>query len=430
MTSSKIVTVITLTFGFDGVIVLTRIRWTFLLFLVYWEVTDHPILHGRNVTLFCNTSAVGTQKTTWMKQSDVILHQSLSFYPDKYTGKEIADGSTLTIANVTFADVNVSYTCLSDVYSYEKVLFINNTDFILLPKHKEIKWLVLERKLYVQLIIMRICPVPTCTIMLNNALLPTIQKESMDMQDAFYHGTLNLTSQYQINMCEMNLAVVCVFGSSYSKVLATKHDKVMQNCNGSAYGFLYVGTVAGVGASFILLFTSCVYFIFRERDDESRHFDGRQSSVFLQNIRLYLHRLRCCDYNACRICGKKNASTEIQSQKESGKDRVELYTNTQLKGQREEKNRILESIEITNNSKTNYLTYPLHNANMEIDIHVKNANNSVGIRADYVSNFHVYNNGKLTVGRVNNETCTSKSQIDTAHSCVHHNSPEIVNLLV
>ncbi|CAC5413757.1 unnamed protein product [Mytilus coruscus] len=48
---------------------------------VYWKTTDYPIIFGRNVTLFCNTSAVGTRKTTWMKEYDVILHQGLSFYP-------------------------------------------------------------------------------------------------------------------------------------------------------------------------------------------------------------------------------------------------------------------------------------------------------------------------------------------------------------
>lgn len=51
----------------------------------------------------------------------------------------------------------------------------------------------------------------------------------MYMEDVFYHGTLNLTSQYHIHICQMNLAVICVFGSSFSEVLTTK---VVHNCNG------------------------------------------------------------------------------------------------------------------------------------------------------------------------------------------------------
>lgn len=92
--------------------------------LIYLKELDYRIVYGRNVTLFCNTSAIGTRKTTWMKQSDVILHQGLSFYPEKYTGNDVTDGSTLTILNVTFADVNVSYTCLSEVFSHDKVFLI------------------------------------------------------------------------------------------------------------------------------------------------------------------------------------------------------------------------------------------------------------------------------------------------------------------
>lgn len=97
---------------------------------VYWTIEDLPVIYGRNVTLFCNTSAVGSQKTTWMKESDVILHQGLSFQQDKYSGKEENDGSSLIIINATLSDFNTSYTCLSDVCSYESVLKINSTNFI------------------------------------------------------------------------------------------------------------------------------------------------------------------------------------------------------------------------------------------------------------------------------------------------------------
>ncbi|CAC5408108.1 unnamed protein product [Mytilus coruscus] len=129
----------------------------------------------RNVTLFCNTSAVGLQKTTWMKQFDVILHQGHSFYPDKYYGKEVPNGSSLTIKNISESDLNTSYTCLSD-----------------------------------------------------GAILSTSQNELIHLQGAFFHGTVNITSQSAADLCGGNLTVVCTFGGSYNDAIETKY---LQDCN-------------------------------------------------------------------------------------------------------------------------------------------------------------------------------------------------------
>ncbi|XP_052097982.1 uncharacterized protein LOC127732844 [Mytilus californianus] len=225
--------------------------WTQQSNKIYWKETDYPIIFGRNVTLFCNTSAVGTQKTTWMKQSDVILHQGLSFYPDKYTGQDVTDGSTLTIMNTTVTDFNISYTCLSDVHSYDNVLIINTTHFITIPQYTDIVWTVLDQKILVQINLKSVFPVPNCSVHINDIILLTIQQQSFHIQDLFYYGTLNITSRTQEKMCERNLTVVCDFGCSYTDVIATK---VLQNCNvtnqmSNIHDFEHVWIIIGTFAS-------------------------------------------------------------------------------------------------------------------------------------------------------------------------------------
>ncbi|CAG2231234.1 unnamed protein product [Mytilus edulis] len=202
--------------------------WTQPSSKIYWKDTDYPVILGSNVTLFCNTSAVGTHKTTWMRESDVILHQGLSFYPDKYTEKEVTDGFNLIIVNSTIKDFNSSYTCLSDVHSYSNLLMINTTNFISLPQHTDIVWTILDRQIFVQINLKRVFPVPNCTVIINGMKLSTMQQHSFSIKDVFYHGTLNITSRTQNKMCERNLTVLCDFGSSYTDVIATC---ILQNCN-------------------------------------------------------------------------------------------------------------------------------------------------------------------------------------------------------
>ncbi|VDI57466.1 Hypothetical predicted protein [Mytilus galloprovincialis] len=151
-------------------------------FTVNWTIRDIPssCIFGSNVTLFCNTSAVGLQKSTWMKQSDVILHQGFSYYPDKYTGNEVTDGSSLIIMNATESDFNTSYTCLSDVYSHEKVLV--------------------------------------------DDVLITHQQESVYKENQYFHGTINITSHSNVDICGGNLTVVCMFGASHYNVI------LLRNC--------------------------------------------------------------------------------------------------------------------------------------------------------------------------------------------------------
>ncbi|CAG2231235.1 unnamed protein product [Mytilus edulis] len=195
---------------------------------IYWTMEDLPAIYGRNLTLFCNTSAVGSQKATWMKQSNVILHHGLSFQTDKYSGKDVNDGSSLIIMNATESDFNTSYTCLADIFSYESVLEINSSNFICLPQSTNNSWTIIGRYILVQLNLVRFFPVPNCQTLFNADKLIKNQQEIVHLQNRFYYGTINITSQSVTDLCGGNLTVVCLFGGLYSEAIETI---TLQNCD-------------------------------------------------------------------------------------------------------------------------------------------------------------------------------------------------------
>ncbi|CAC5408110.1 unnamed protein product [Mytilus coruscus] len=332
---------------------------------IYWKEIDYPIILGRNVTLFCNTSAVGTRKTTWMKESDVILHQGLSFYPDKYTGKEVTDGSTLTIVDTTITDFNISYTCLSDVHSYDNVLTINTTNFISIPQYTDTIWTILDQQVFVQINLTSVFPVPNCSVNINDIILLTIQQQSFHILDLFYHGTLNITSRTQEKICERNLTVVCDFGFSYSDVIATK---VLQNCNVTnqmynSYDFEHVWIIIGTFVSGFFLFiitTVCLGFIC---SSEKR--GGHRHALCRKNICYML----CCHFLSHR-CNKVCKMIGVFPEKYTATGRSEgSDSNSEFGRKRTERKRKQKSDEQTNNKRINLLTDQKEHAVIEIDVY-------------------------------------------------------------
>lgn len=97
---------------------------------VIWRPLELPIVFGRNFTLYCNTTTINNSEATWMKESDVIAHQGLVFYRYKYAEYSTNDGSFLTIMDTNVSDLDVSYTCISDIFSYERVLELRESNYI------------------------------------------------------------------------------------------------------------------------------------------------------------------------------------------------------------------------------------------------------------------------------------------------------------
>ncbi|CAC5408105.1 unnamed protein product [Mytilus coruscus] len=216
--------------------------------------------------MFCNTSEVRSQRITWMKEDNVITHHNFSFYPNKYTGQEEKYGSTLTILNTTDLDFNVTYTCLSDVYSYDAVLWGNSSTIIYLPQYTDMRWTIIGKNVSVRLYIDNCFPVPKCRIMFQEDKLITHQQDNFRLKDWFYNGVIVITSHSVRELCGGNLTIVCMYGDSYYDSLRAT---VLQDCNVTDYaddgfGFQYGWTVMGILIPFISLISiGCLFSVYR-----------------------------------------------------------------------------------------------------------------------------------------------------------------------
>lgn len=94
---------------------------------MHWEVKE-PFIFGENGTLICFTNKSGT---TWMQSNDVVAHNGVSFDSTKYSVLEENDQhSILNVIHVNQQDFNVTYTCLSELYSESKLLMRTEDNFI------------------------------------------------------------------------------------------------------------------------------------------------------------------------------------------------------------------------------------------------------------------------------------------------------------
>ncbi|VDI17106.1 Hypothetical predicted protein [Mytilus galloprovincialis] len=209
---------------------------------------------------------------------------------------------------------------------------------------------------------------------LQDDLLQTSQRESMHMENVFYHGTINLTSKIETHICEMNLAVVCVFGSSYSEVLATK---VVNNCNGRC-----------------------------------KPFGGHKNNSFIYDVRHYL--ARYCNYHACRMCcwfHKKSAEIYKNATTDSGKNVPELLINKQYVQQNGEQTQTTELIIKTNPIPTSRMSY-VNKENSVVNIHTETTYNCVDMSSNYVGRSLALDTAHQVplVNTMNNDQITIKFQ--------------------
>ncbi|CAC5373456.1 unnamed protein product [Mytilus coruscus] len=154
---------------------------------LFWTVHQLPIMIGGNVTLFCDTTSIRETKVTWMKRSDVIVHHGFVFYSSKYTEYSLNNGSFLKIMNTGVDDINVSYTCISDVFSFDAVLKLNESNYIVLPNQQRthITW-SLKENTGVNITFQYIYPMPKCELLHNETLLSTTYSNDSHMIDIFY----------------------------------------------------------------------------------------------------------------------------------------------------------------------------------------------------------------------------------------------------
>ncbi|CAG2226208.1 unnamed protein product [Mytilus edulis] len=144
-----------------------------------------------------------------MKKSDVIVHHGLVFYPSKYLEYSSSNGSFLTIIYTGVDDINVSYTCISDVFSFDAVLKLNESNYIVLPDQQrtDITW-SLKETTCVNISFQHIYPMPECELLHNETLLSTTYSSNSHMTDIFYkNASISLINNAKI--CGGNIELRC-----------------------------------------------------------------------------------------------------------------------------------------------------------------------------------------------------------------------------
>ncbi|CAC5399862.1 unnamed protein product [Mytilus coruscus] len=176
---------------------------------VFWTVQRLPIIIGGNNTLLCDTASIKESKVTWMKKSDVIVHHGLVFYPLKYTEYSSIKGSFLNIMNTGVDDINVSYTCISDVFSFDAILKLNESNYIVLPNQKRtnITW-SLKETIGVNVSFQHVYPMPKCELFHNEILLSTTNSTDSHMKDIFYKDA-SISLINNSNICGGNIKLRC-----------------------------------------------------------------------------------------------------------------------------------------------------------------------------------------------------------------------------
>ncbi|XP_071127299.1 uncharacterized protein [Mytilus edulis] len=178
---------------------------------VFWEIKDLQITSGGNVTLFCNTTSFPGNKVTWMKKSDVIVHHGLGFYRSKYAEYSVSGGSFLTIMNINENDFGVSYTCISDIFSFDSKLDPDVLNVSVVPSEHDvsISWSLSSRTL-LRINFARIFPIPHCQVFHNKTnILKTPTSTKSERDGYFYNVSILFLSPYQVELCDGYLDVQC-----------------------------------------------------------------------------------------------------------------------------------------------------------------------------------------------------------------------------
>ena len=112
-------------------------------FLVYWIVSNKPVIYGDNIILTCKTDRSSCQVRQWYggDKNKLLLYNKGSVDATKYEDRTNLSSTefSLVIKNYTESDLNINYACSCGFKSYTKLLGLNDEDFI----GKYIDWYIL-----------------------------------------------------------------------------------------------------------------------------------------------------------------------------------------------------------------------------------------------------------------------------------------------
>ena len=104
-------------------------------FIVYWIVSNKPVVYGDNIILTCKTDrrdACRVRQWYGGHKNKLLLYNNVSRDATKYEDRTNLSSTefSLVIKNYTESDLNINYTCSCGFKSYTKRLGMNNNNFI------------------------------------------------------------------------------------------------------------------------------------------------------------------------------------------------------------------------------------------------------------------------------------------------------------
>ena len=105
--------------------------------LVYWIVSNKPVIYGVNIILTCKTGHVLTDSggaygvRQWYSGQKHFLYNGVSKDATKYDRTNLSSTEfSLVIKNYNVSDININYTCSCGFKSYTKRLGLSDNNFI------------------------------------------------------------------------------------------------------------------------------------------------------------------------------------------------------------------------------------------------------------------------------------------------------------
>ena len=120
-------------------IIIVNSQLVYFYFLVYWIVSNKPVIYGDDIILTCKTGHVLTDTNEcpvrqWYggHKNKLLLYNKVSRDVTKYQDRTNLSSTefSLVIKNYTESNLNINYTCSCGSKFYKKLLGLNDEDFI------------------------------------------------------------------------------------------------------------------------------------------------------------------------------------------------------------------------------------------------------------------------------------------------------------
>ncbi|CAC5357874.1 OBSCN [Mytilus coruscus] len=193
-----------------------------------WEIQTVPIVFGEDVKIKCIVSTGAchinqTRQWTGGKGYKLLGLNGHTTDDSKYEMEiHTSDLSfDLTVKKFSEGDANSEYTCLCGKEQFTDMLMLNKTEYIRMPLYDDIidNSYVNDNKLYINVTLMKMHPLPNCTLQYNDKtkiLKTSYFKKGLQTYDMIrYNETISLYS-----LCTITWFVNCIVGE---KSFQTKH---------------------------------------------------------------------------------------------------------------------------------------------------------------------------------------------------------------